>query len=42
MQIENQLINNRLRVRSVSENFTFQLFMILQLYTREIWYSLKK
>ena len=42
MQTEKALINDRLRVQKYSENFAFQLFIILQEFTREICYFLKK
>ena len=42
MQIEKVPINDRLRVSKVSENFSFQLYIILQYFTREICSFLKK
>ena len=42
MQTEKSLINDRLRVSKYPEDFAFQLFLILQEFTREICYFLKK
>ena len=42
MQIEKALINDRLRSQMYLENFALQLLLILQQFTREIYYFLKK
>ena len=43
MQIEKALVNDRLSVSDVSwNNYPFQLFIILQIFTRETCYFLKK
>ena len=42
MWIEKALINDRLRVSKVFENFPFQLFIILRQFTREMWYFVKR
>ena len=42
MQTEKSLINDCLHVSKYTENFAFQLFLILQEFTREICYFLKK
>ena len=39
MRIEKALINDRLRVSKVYENFTFQLFTVLQLFTRHFFFN---
>ena len=42
MQTEKALIKGRLRFQKYPENFAFQLFTILQQFTREMCYFLEK
>ena len=42
MQLEEVLINDRLRFQRYPKNFALQLFIILQLLTREICYFPKR
>ena len=42
MQMEKALINVAYMFQKYTKNFTFQLFIILQYFTREVCYFLKK